>query len=86
MVEYIRLPPLICPGVSGPNLPTTASKAISTGQVFLTVTSGFYNGHYNDALQYTKDILKSSSSIDEIIINVDNIKDNNENKDNKEKN
>ena len=48
--------------------------------------SRFYNGHYNDALQYTKDILKSSSSIDEIIINVDNIKDNNENKDNKEKN
>ena len=47
--------------------------------------SRFYNGHYNDALQYTKDILKSSSSIDEIIINVDNIKDNNENKDNKEK-
>lgn len=42
--------------------------------------SRFYNGHYNDALQYTKDILKSSSSIDEIIINVDNIKDNNENK------
>lgn len=33
--------PLICPGVSGPNLPTTASKAISMGQVFLTVTSGF---------------------------------------------
>ena len=45
--------------------------------------SRFYNGH---SLQYTKDILKSSSSIDEIIINVDNIKDNNENKDNKEKN
>ena len=46
----------------------------------------FYNGHYSDALQYTKDILKGSSSIDEIIINVDNNKDNNENKDNKEEN
>ena len=44
--------------------------------------SRFYNGHYNDALQYTKDILKSSSSIDEIISNVDNIKSSNENKDN----
>ena len=41
--------------------------------------SRFNNGHYNDALQYTK-------AINEIIINVDNIKDNNENKDNKEKN
>ena len=48
--------------------------------------SRFNNCLYNDALQYTKYILKSSSSIDEIIINVDNIKDNNENKDNKEKN
>ena len=48
--------------------------------------SRFYNGHYSDALQYTKDILKGSSSIDEIIINVDNNKDNNENKDNKEEN
>ena len=44
----------------------------------------FYNGNYNDALQYTKDILKSSSSIDEIIDNIDNIKYNNENKDNDE--
>ncbi len=37
--------------------------------------SRFNNGHYNDALQYTKDILKSSSSIDEIKTNLDNIKD-----------
>ena len=37
--------------------------------------SRFCNGQYNDALQYTKDILKSSSSIDEIKINLDNIKD-----------
>ena len=44
----------------------------------------FYNGNYNDALQYTKDILKSSSCIDEIIDNIDNIKYNNENKDNDE--
>lgn len=29
----------------------------------------FRNGHYEDALQYTKDILSSSSSIDEIAIN-----------------
>ena len=48
--------------------------------------SRFYNGHYSDALQYTKDILNSSYSIDEIIINVDNNKDNNENEDNKKKN
>ncbi len=27
------------------------------------------NGHYIDALEYTKNILKISSSIDEIIIN-----------------
>ena len=44
--------------------------------------SRFYNGQYSDALQYTKDILKSSSSIDEIITNVDNIKHNNEDKEN----
>ena len=31
--------------------------------------SRFSNKHYKDALQYTKDILSSSSSIDEIIIN-----------------
>ena len=36
--------------------------------------SRFYNEHYNDALQYTKDILRSSSSIDEIKMNLDNIK------------
>jgi len=48
--------------------------------------SRFYNGHYDDALQYTKDILKSSSSIDEIINNINNIKYNNENKDNDEEN
>ncbi len=42
--------------------------------------SRFYNGHYNDALQYTKDILKSSSSIDEIEINIDNSKVNNKSK------
>lgn len=39
--------------------------------------SRFYNGHYHDAIQYTKDILKISSSIDEIIININNKKDNN---------
>ncbi len=43
--------------------------------------SRFYNNNYNDAIQYTKDILKSSSSIDEIIIYLDNIKYNNKNKD-----
>ena len=48
--------------------------------------SRFYNGHYDDALQYTKDILKSSSSIDEIISNLDNIKSSNEDKDNDEEN
>ena len=47
--------------------------------------SRFCNGHYDNALQYTKDILKSSSSIDEIINNIDNIKSNNENEDNDEK-
>ncbi|HSQ89908.1 hypothetical protein [Romboutsia sp.] len=31
--------------------------------------SRFSNGHYEDALQYTKDVLSSSSSIYEIIIN-----------------
>ena len=46
--------------------------------------SRFHNEHYNDALQYTKDILRSSSSIDEIINNIDNIKYNNENEDNDE--
>lgn len=30
----------------------------------------FKNGHYEDALQYAKDVLSSSSSIDEIIVNV----------------
>ena len=43
--------------------------------------SRFYNNNYNDSIQYTKDILKSSSSIDEIIIYLDNIKYNNKNKD-----
>ncbi|MGL5345781.1 MAG: hypothetical protein ACRDA3_00350 [Peptostreptococcaceae bacterium] len=38
--------------------------------------SRFRKGHYEDALQYTKDILSSSSSIDEIIINA-NIKEEN---------
>ena len=46
----------------------------------------FYNGNYNDALQYTKDVLKSSSSIDEIISNVDKFKSNMENKDNPKEN
>lgn len=44
--------------------------------------SRFYNEHYSDALEYTKDILKSSSSIDEIINNINNVKSTNENKDN----
>ncbi|MGL6108016.1 hypothetical protein [Romboutsia sp.] len=35
--------------------------------------SRFRKGHYEDALQYTKEILSSSSSIDEIIANA-NIK------------
>lgn len=35
--------------------------------------SRFRKGHYEDALQYTKDILSSSSSIDEIAFNA-NIK------------
>lgn len=35
--------------------------------------SRFKKGHYEDALQYTKDILSSSSSMDEIVINA-NIK------------
>lgn len=29
----------------------------------------FKKGHYEDALQYAKDILSSSSSIDEIVFN-----------------
>lgn len=44
--------------------------------------SRFYNEHYNDALQYTKDILRSSSSIDEIKMNLDNIKEIIKNKEN----
>lgn len=47
--------------------------------------SRFNNGHYNDALQYTKDILKSSSSIDEIKMNLDNIKDTIKNEEKNEK-
>lgn len=39
--------------------------------------SRFKNGHYKDALQYAKDVLSSSSSIDEIITNA-NIKEENE--------
>ena len=31
--------------------------------------SRFSNGHYDDALQYTKEILSNSSSIEEIILN-----------------
>lgn len=38
--------------------------------------SRFRNGHYKDALQYAKDVLSSSSSIDEIITNA-NIKEEN---------
>ena len=44
----------------------------------------FYNDNYYDAVEYTKDILKNSSSIDEIIYNIDNIKYINENKDDDE--
>lgn len=33
----------------------------------------FSNGYYSDALQYTKDVLSASSSIDDIIMNA-NIK------------
>lgn len=47
--------------------------------------SRFNNGHYNDALQYTKEILKSSSSIDEIKMNLDNIKDTIKSEENNEK-
>ncbi len=32
--------------------------------------SRFSNGHYEDALQYTKEILSSSSSMDEIVVNL----------------
>ena len=35
--------------------------------------SRFSNGYYSDALQYTKDVLRASSSIEEIIKNA-NIK------------
>jgi cell division protein FtsB len=38
--------------------------------------SRFGNGHYKDALQYAKDVLSSSSSIDEIVANA-NIKEEN---------
>lgn len=31
--------------------------------------SRFSNGHYDDALQFTKDVLSNSSSIEEIIFN-----------------
>ncbi len=33
----------------------------------------FSKGHYKDALEYTKDILKMSSSIEEIVINAKEI-------------
>ena len=40
--------------------------------------SRFSNGHYEDALQYTKEILSSSSSIEEIITNANIIEESNE--------
>lgn len=40
----------------------------------------FRNGHYKDALQYTKDVLSNSSSIEEII-NTFTKEDEKENKD-----
>ena len=40
--------------------------------------SRFSHGHYEDALEYTKDILSNSSSIDEIITNANIIEENNE--------
>ena len=41
MEAFIRLPPSICPGASGRNWKTTASKDTSMVQAFPTVTSGF---------------------------------------------
>ncbi len=40
--------------------------------------SRFSHGHYEDALQYTKEILSSSSSIEEIITNANIIEESNE--------
>ncbi len=31
--------------------------------------SRFSNGHYSNALEYTKDVLRASSSINDIVIN-----------------
>jgi len=39
--------------------------------------SRFSHGHYEDALQYTKEVLSNSSSIDEIITNANIIEENN---------
>ena len=41
----------------------------------------FRNGHYEDALQYTKDVLSHSSSIEEIIVNTSLEEDEKENQD-----
>ncbi|MGL4910831.1 MAG: hypothetical protein ACRC3Y_00235 [Romboutsia sp.] len=40
--------------------------------------SRFSNGHYDDALQYAKDILSNSSSIEEIVSNTNVLKENKE--------
>lgn len=40
--------------------------------------SRFSNGHYDDALQYAKDILSNSSSIEEIVSNSNISKDSKE--------
>jgi hypothetical protein len=40
--------------------------------------SRFSHGHYEDALQYTKEVLSSSSSIDEIITNANIIEESDE--------
>ncbi len=42
----------------------------------------FRYGQYEDALQYAKDVLSHSSSIEEIIINVSLEEENQENEDN----
>lgn len=46
----------------------------------------FRIGHYEDALQYTKDILSSSSSIDEIAFKANIIEETNEELDENSKN
>ena len=46
----------------------------------------FSNGHYIDALEYTKNILKISSSIDEIIVNANETNETYDHEENKEQN